>query len=500
MIPAVHPRGANVGGLLRYLFGPGRREEHVRPRVVAAWDGAGPLADLQPPVLPGGWHDVRALTELLEQPVRAGFRPPAKPVWHTSIRAHPTDRTLSDAQWGHIAGEVVAAVGLAPHGDVDAVRWLAVRHNDDHVHVVATLVRQDRRTVWPWQDKRKAQAACRDLEERYGLYRVAPPGKGSRRWPSPAELNKTARLDAASSGARPGRQAGRAGRAGRSAAPREVLRRRVREVAAIATDEADFFARLAHAGLRVKVRRSSRDPQQVSGYAVGLDGHTTATGDTVFYGGGRLAPDLTLPQLRSRWTGTPPATGGNAARLAATGTVPPDVARRAAETVRDAREAMRAASSPGVASAIGYAAADLLTATAHAWEGRAGGPLSDAAEWFDRAAHDLRGRVPARRVSQAGQLRTMARLIAVMGTVSRDRDTLAALHLIYTLAALAESLADLREAQERLHQARAARHAAGQLRRYQRPAGTAGARLPGARAARTPVPDPPSTERRGRQR
>jgi hypothetical protein len=48
----VHPRGDHVGGLLRYLFGPGKREEHVRPRLVAAWDGAGPLAVLQPPELP----------------------------------------------------------------------------------------------------------------------------------------------------------------------------------------------------------------------------------------------------------------------------------------------------------------------------------------------------------------------------------------------------------------------------------------------------------------
>ena len=88
-------------------------------------------------------------------------------------------------------------------------RWVAVRHNDDHIHVIATLVRQDRRTVWPWQDERKAQAACRDLEERYGLYRVAPAGAGSRRWPSPAELNKAARLGAASSGARPDRRTGR---------------------------------------------------------------------------------------------------------------------------------------------------------------------------------------------------------------------------------------------------------------------------------------------------
>jgi hypothetical protein len=111
---------------------------------------------------------------------------------------------------------------------------------------------------------------------------------------------------------------------------------------------------------------------------------------------------------------------------------------------------MRAASSPRVASAIASASADLLTTTAHAWEGDGGGPLSDAAEWFDRAAHDLRERVPARRVSQAEHLRAMARLIGVMGTLSRDRDTMAALHLIYTLAALAETLRDLREAQ-RVH-------------------------------------------------
>jgi hypothetical protein len=41
-----------VGGLLRYLFGPGKREEHVRPRVMAAWDGAGPLSGLQPGQFP----------------------------------------------------------------------------------------------------------------------------------------------------------------------------------------------------------------------------------------------------------------------------------------------------------------------------------------------------------------------------------------------------------------------------------------------------------------
>ena len=39
MIPSVHARGRDVAGLLRYLFGPGRREEHDRPRLVVAWTG-----------------------------------------------------------------------------------------------------------------------------------------------------------------------------------------------------------------------------------------------------------------------------------------------------------------------------------------------------------------------------------------------------------------------------------------------------------------------------
>ncbi|GAA4736007.1 relaxase/mobilization nuclease domain-containing protein [Phytohabitans rumicis] len=492
MIPAVHPRGTNVGGLLRYLFGPGKREEHSHARLVAAWADAGNLTELEPPTDANGRRDVRRLAELLEQPVSVGRKPPAKPVWHCSIRTHPTDRLLSDEQWAHIAAEVMAAVGLAPHGDARAVRWVAVRHAADHIHLVATRVRQDRRTAWTSYDYRKAQAACRDLEERYGLYRVAPAGHGSRRWPTPAELNKAARLHAKTGSAKAGR---------RTVAPRDDLRRRVREVAAIATDEADFFARLNHAGVRVKPRYSARNPGEVTGYAVGLDGHTTTAGNIVWYGGGRLAPDLTLPQLRSRWTGTPPPGRTNAARLAGIGMIPPEMSRRAAEMVREAIAAMRVAPSPGVASAIGYAAADLLNATARAWEGRTGGPLTDAAQWFDRAAHDLRGRVPARRVSQAGHLRAMARLIAIWGTLSRDQDTIAALQFLHAVAAFAETLADLREAQEQLHQAQAARHAIGRLRAYQLPAGPLDARPPSHQPTQQAAPAlAPWPAQRGRHR
>ena len=165
---------------------------HTDPHLVAAWDGAGELADLEP-ALSAGRHDVRRLAELLDIPVRAGRNPPRKPVWHCSVRTHPDDPILTDQQWRGIARQVVAKVGLAPDGDEKAVRWIAMRHGADHIHIVATLVRQDRRTYWARNDYPLAQAACRDIEAQYDLVRVGPPGQGSRSWPKAGELNKTAR-------------------------------------------------------------------------------------------------------------------------------------------------------------------------------------------------------------------------------------------------------------------------------------------------------------------
>jgi hypothetical protein len=66
--------GDNVARVLSYLFGPGRRNEHVNPRLVAAWDDP---ADLKPPVLASGRRSFRRLTGLLEEPVAAlGDRAP----------------------------------------------------------------------------------------------------------------------------------------------------------------------------------------------------------------------------------------------------------------------------------------------------------------------------------------------------------------------------------------------------------------------------------------
>ncbi len=168
MIPRVRPRSADVREVLRYLLGPGEYGEHRDQRLVAAWAAAavGGVAGLPSASSPGA---VGRLAGLLEQPVAAGVNPPGKPVWHCSVHNHPEDPVLSDGQWAQVAAAFLDGVGSAPAGDLAAVRWVAVRHGDDHVHLVATLVRQDGRTVWPRNDYRRCQSVAREFEERLGL-------------------------------------------------------------------------------------------------------------------------------------------------------------------------------------------------------------------------------------------------------------------------------------------------------------------------------------------
>ena len=84
-----------------------------------------------------------------------------------------------------------------------------------------------------------------------------------------------------------------------------TLRREVCIAAAGASTEEEFFARLAQAGVLVRRRQSTVNPGQVTGYAVGLPHHTAKGGQVIWYGGGKLTADLTLPKLRTRWADEP---------------------------------------------------------------------------------------------------------------------------------------------------------------------------------------------------
>ena len=87
----------------------------------------------------------------------------------------------------------------------------------------------------------------------------------------------------------------------RDQAPRAALRREVWTAAAGAGTEQEFLTRLRQAGVLVRLRHSTTSPGQVTGYAVALAQYTARDGGVIWYGGGKLATDLTLPKLRARW-------------------------------------------------------------------------------------------------------------------------------------------------------------------------------------------------------
>ncbi|MGW7004485.1 relaxase/mobilization nuclease domain-containing protein [Streptomyces sp. NPDC054933] len=276
MIPRVHKQGSNTLGLLRYLYGKGTHEEHVDPHLVASFDGMAPDPGRDPAATK------KDLQELLDQPLQllAADQRPDKHVWHCSVRAAPDDPVLTDEQWGDIARRMVAATGIDP-GDGAGCRWAAVRHADDHIHIIATLVREDGRRPNHHRSGKRAQAECRLIEANYGLHRVSAGDGTAAPRPTSAERHK-------------------AGRQGRERTAREELRETVRRAVAGATSEQEFFDRLGAAGLLV--RRRLAPSGDLLGYKVALADDRNKDGEPVFYPGSKLAPDLSLPRIRERWS------------------------------------------------------------------------------------------------------------------------------------------------------------------------------------------------------
>jgi hypothetical protein len=239
-----------------------------------------------------------------------------------------------------------------------------------------------------------------------------------------------------------------------------ILRREVTTAAAAAAGDQDFFARLQRAGIRVRMRYSTRDPGEVTGYAVALDQDTASTGEPVWYGGGKLAADLTLPKLRQRWS-----SGPGDGRAVPGGRLTPgeraaiwDHASRAATDAAAQIRSLAAAGEPGAAADAAWAAGDTLHAAAAALGSRV---IRQAASAYDRAARSPYGRIPQPTSAGIG-LRRASRLLSAAAFASHDR-TLAQIALIARLAALADAVAELRDAQRHAAQAAAARLAAERL-------------------------------------
>jgi len=438
-------RGSKVGGLVRYLYGPGRHNEHVDQRLVACWSGADAqaLAVVEPEWTAAGERDYRGLIAELEAPIAYAERLAADPVWHCPLRTASGDRVLTDAEWADVAADLMHRTGIGPRGDEGGCRWIAVRHDEESIHVVAVLARQDGAAARIPNDYRRVRETCLAAEQRYGLTVTAPADRTAARDTTRAEVERAART-------------------GHVLPARDWLREQVQHAAAGAREPGEFLERLRVAGVVVRERR---DPDGgLSGYAVG---RREPGKDTVFYGGGKLAADLSLPKLQARWTaaggGNAPGGGGPAAPVGDRVALWSQATQAAAQAAEQVRQHSRGAAVADLASAgdAAAAAAEVLTAASRLIEGDDGGPLTRAARDYDRAAREVRGRLPE--PTAAGTLLRTAALQMARGERSHRSEAAQILMLVAQIGRLSQSVAALREAQGRSAQAAAAHRAVLQV-------------------------------------
>ncbi|WP_326611084.1 relaxase/mobilization nuclease domain-containing protein [Streptomyces scopuliridis] len=284
MIAAIKPVGAKTRGLLAYLYGRGTHDEHFDPHIVAGFAMLG---------MPDPGRDENAtLTELghyLDEPVSLRNSEFGKPVtdhvWHCPVRAAPEDRYLSDAEWGEIAQRIVQAVGIAPAGDDLACRWIAVRHADDHIHILATTIREDGRRPKLHDSGIRVGDACREIEKDYGLRQLRKGDRTGARRPTQAEMHKAERL-------------------GWDQPSPAWLQNHIRAAIPHSTNAEEFIAYLEASGIEVQVRRGPSG--DLLGYAAGRPGDLNEAGEQIYHPGSKVSPDLSLPKIKARLESSQP--------------------------------------------------------------------------------------------------------------------------------------------------------------------------------------------------
>jgi hypothetical protein len=466
MVPDIST-GDRSRGLLSYLFGPGRRDEHTDPHIVGAFAMPG-LPD--PGRAPLDQHH-ELLTELahyLDQPVRVREQRTGKKVpqhvWHCPVRTAPGDRYLTDEEWAQVARRVVHATGIAPDGDDAACRWIAVRHAEDHIHIMATSVREDGRRPDTHRDGKRAQAECRKIEKELGLRRLKSGDFTAAPTPTSAEQAK-------------------AQRTGTSETAREWLRDQAYAVAAAARDEAEYFSTLGALGIKVKYRLGP-ESGEVTGYSLAAPEDTNGQDEPVYFSGYRLAPDLSINRLRERLT------AHDLADQPAARTTGPSPWHRADTALRDLhtslldQEASGGNEQDSVVQAQAAAFSELLHNIAVTAPDHARAELRAAAAAFNRAN---RSAIRTEHAS-AKAVRTAAK--ELLYTLASDRDGDGAAALLGTAIFVLIVLARWHETRGHQQQAAAAQQTLVHLQTAYRQ--TAGAVLADL-AARTPSPQ--ATER-----
>lgn len=287
MIPNV-TRGDDSAGLLRYLFGPGEANEHTNQRLITS---SADIAAIGAP----HFEEVGELEQLAKEfdapknlfgtEVKHGH------VWHCSLSIPPEDGRLTDEQWSQVAREFMDGMWFSDATGKAPCRWLAVHHGlsvngNDHIHVMVDLVRTDGTRADTYLDYSRSQRACADIERRMGL-RVVEGRQSGRSMPGTKRGERESALSR-----------------GQAEPNRLTLARRVRAAAVVSASETEFVQNLRASGVIARPRYGSGGRHEVVGYSVAL--HTGDGTKPIWFGGGKLARDLTLSRLREQWPESDP--------------------------------------------------------------------------------------------------------------------------------------------------------------------------------------------------
>jgi hypothetical protein len=464
-------RGDNTVGVTMYLFGPGRYNEHRDQRVIAAADPLG-FDDGTRLDIEADREEILALGQSLDSHRRAmGIQMRGGHVWHCSLSLPPhestPERRLSDEQWAEAARYVVKRMGFDdPDSSKAACRWLAVHHGpsvggNEHIHLIVNLVREDGTFASIWNDRRTMSRITAELEKQFGLQHVRGRDGGGMPGLTRAEIE-------------------RARRHGDNNEPdRLKLARIVRGCATAAADEADFVQRLRESGVMVRPRYAPGGRTAVVGYSVarkpapsgpaaardprraGVRSTSTRT-VTLWFGGGRLGSDLSLPRLRESWNSTP----DEAARyVSAWGRTRPrstprprytaEVWDQAMQVLVGVREQLASVPVDDVATwaAAAHQAAGVLAAWSTRLEPDRPGPLAAAADVLAASAQTRHGEARAR---PRGRIKDLRGVAMVMAAVSgrADQATRQAM-LIRQITRLMQALHDMHLARGQAAQAAA---------------------------------------------
>lgn len=443
MIPNI-TKGERMAGLLVYLAGPGRANEHTDPHLVA---GSAPIMawhnddQLNRDAALSIAHQLDQAKDVLGTVVKGGH------VWHCSLSLRAEEGELTDEKWGEIATEFMDEMGFTEASGKAPVSWVAIRHGhskagNDHIHIAASMVREDG-TKWSSHlDYKRAQDTARALEKKHGLEELSPVY--------------------AMRGLRPGEREA-AERRGMQEPERRSLARKVRACATAAQDEAEFVRRVRRTGAMIRPRYAAGCDDVVVGYSVAE--RTPKGVRPVWFGGGHLAKDLTLPGLRAAWPDSPELAGAAVAEwgAAARGRRPVKVGREAHEPdpkmweqysdeVARLREALRSVplDDHGTWAQVARETSGAFAAWSTATEPTPG-PLAAAADELSKTAQ-LR-RYPVRPVRSVGPSARGASLV-LMAAVMGGKGTAAEAIMLRQLLNVAKAVHDMHKASNDLRRAR----------------------------------------------